>query len=285
MPDKWTIKRLIDWTTDHFSKHQIEDPHLEAEILLANALGTERIKLYMDFEKEVAERELKIFKDHIQRRIKREPTAYITGYQPFMSLNFKVNRDVLIPRPETELLVEDVIRTAKTINKKARLLDIGTGSGAIAVTIAKFIENIDIVATDSSAKALGIAKENAIAHNVQSKIEFVNADIFPLEASAFDIIVSNPPYIRTDDIKSLQSEVRDYEPVQALDGGRDGLDSFRKIMERIHDFIRQGSYLFFEIGIGQSEQVMDLVNIKFNPASCEVKKDLSGVERIVKVLI
>jgi len=281
MSDIWTIKKLLDWTADHFKKHQIDDPRLEAEILLANALGKERIKLYIDFEKEVGKQELQIFKSHIQRRIKREPTAYITGCQPFMSLNIKVTPDVLIPRPETELLVQEAIDIAKKMDKRVLALDIGTGSGAIAVTLAKFVDQIDVYATDLSRKALDIAKENAIAHKVDKKVRLIEADIFPNEDIKFDIIVSNPPYIRTDDIKGLQPEIRDHEPVKALDGGADGMDHYRKIIGNAGPHLVANGYLILEIGEGQSENVIDIIKNRLKAKEIIAKKDLSGIERIV----
>ena len=281
MAETWTVKKLIDWTTDHFKRNGIENPHLEAEILLAHAMGTERIKLYINFENVVAQKERDIFKGHIQRRIKREPTAYITGYQPFLSLNFNVTSGVLIPRPETEMLVQEAIGIAKVIGRKVRLLDIGTGSGAIAVSLAKFINDIEIVATDSSDKALEIAGVNAKKHGVTDKIIFVKADLFPSDSTKFDIIVSNPPYIRSSDIKTLQPEVRDHEPVQALDGGTDGLGIYRRMINDLLAHMNSGSFLLLEIGMGQAREISEMVRKAFPKCDIQFKKDLSGIERIL----
>ncbi|MFH1709794.1 MAG: peptide chain release factor N(5)-glutamine methyltransferase [bacterium] len=281
MPNElWTIKRLLDWTTDHFTKHQIENPHLEAEILLAHALATERIKLYIDFEKEPDRVALEIFKGFIKRRTKREPAAYITGNKYFMSLAFKVTRDVLIPRPETELLIENAIELSKTFDRVSAL-DIGTGSGAIAVSLARFIDNMDICATDSSQKALELALENAKKHGVESRIKFTETNLFPKEIQKFNIIISNPPYIKTADIQNLAPEIRDFEPIAALDGGADGLNYYRKIAEQAETYLKDDGYLLLEIGAGQSKDVVGIINDKLKPKSIRVKKDLSGLDRVV----
>lgn len=277
----WTIKKLLDWTTEYFKKHQIDNPHLEAEILLAHALNTERIKLYIDFEKEPDKKSLETFKGFITRRAKREPAAYITGSKQFMSLNFRVTPDVLIPRPETELLIENAIEISRKLDGRAAMLDIGTGSGAIAVSLAKFIDNAGIMATDISEKALGIASANAQTHKVDGRIKFVRVDLYPPENIKFNIIVSNPPYIRTSDIKGLQPEIRDFEPVSALDGGADGLDYYHKIIEKAGNYLEEGGTLLLEIGADQSKDVTGIINDRLKPKNVCVKKDLSGLDRVV----
>lgn len=279
--DTWTIKKLLDWTTGYFEKHQIDNPHLEAEILLAHALNAERIKLYIDFEKEPDRKALDAFKGFIVRRAKREPAAYITGSKQFMSLNFKVSPDVLIPRPETELLIENAIELIKKIDGKAAMLDIGTGSGAIAVSLAKFTDNAEITATDISEKALEIASANAQTHKVDGRIKFVRADLYPPENIKFDIIVSNPPYIKTADIKGLQPEIRSFEPVSALDGGADGLDHYRRIIGKAGNYLKEDGVLLLEIGADQAKDVIGIVNDTLKPKSVVVKKDLSGLDRVV----
>lgn len=279
--EPWTTKKVLDWTTDYFKKRQIENPHLEAEILLAHALNNERIKLYIDFDKEPDKKGLEIFKGYITRRAKREPTAYITGIKYFMSLDLKVTPDVLIPRPETELLIENMIEISKEFNGKMSVLDIGTGSGAIAVSLAKFIDNIEICATDSSKKALGIALENAKKHGVDGKIRFIEADLFPEEDVKFDVIVSNPPYIKTSDINGLAPEIRDFEPRSALDGGNDGLDHYRRIIENVSNYLKVGGRLLIEVGAGQSKDVAGMINDKLKLKNVIIKKDLGGLDRVV----
>ncbi len=279
--ETWTIKKVLDWTTEYFKKHQIDNPHLEAEILLAHALNAERIKLYIDFEKEPDKKSLEAFKGFITRRAKREPAAYITGSKQFMSLNFRVTPDVLIPRPETELLIENAIELIKKIDGKASILDIGTGSGAIAVSLAKFIDNAEITAIDVSKKALQVAAENAKEHGVEEKIKFMEADLFPAEPVKFGLIMSNPPYIKTADIKGLQPEIRDFEPVSALDGGADGLDYYRKIIEKAGGYLEEGGSLLLEIGADQSKDVIGIINDILKPKNVCIKKDLSGLDRVV----
>jgi release factor glutamine methyltransferase len=279
--EPWTIKKILDWTTEHFKKHRIDDPHLEAEILLSHALKTERIKLYIDFEKEPDKNGLEIFKSYIARRIKREPAAYITGHKYFMSLDLKVTPDVLIPRPETELLIENAVELSRTFDQNISALDIGTGSGAIAVSLAKFIDNIEVCATDTSKKALDVALENAKKYKVENKIIFFEADLFPSDGRKFDIIISNPPYIRTADIKGLQPEVRDFEPAAALDGGADGLDYYRRIIEMAGNYLNENGFLMLEIGPEQSVPVTGIINEKLKPKKVLVKKDISGLDRAV----
>jgi len=282
MPNEsWTIKRLLDWTTEYFTKHQIENPHLEAEILLSHALNTERIKLYIDFEKELDKKSLEVFKGFITRRVKREPAAYIIGNKHFMSLNFMVTPDVLIPRPETELLIENAIELSKAYNGNITILDIGTGSGAIAVALAKFIDNTEIYATDSSKKALEVASKNAMRHDVEGRIKFIETDLFPKENLKFDIIISNPPYIKSADIGSLQPEVKGFEPISALDGGPDGLDFYRKIIDKVGGYLNENSSILFEIGADQAKDVVNIIKNKLNLKNVRIKKDLSGLDRIV----
>jgi release factor glutamine methyltransferase len=276
----WTIKRILDWAADYFNKQNIENPHLEAEILLAHALNLKRIDLYVKFEKELDQNELSRFKECVIRRKNHEPTAYITGIKSFMSLDLIVSRLVLIPRPETELLVEAAIDIAKHIEHPS-ILDIGTGSGAIAVSLAKYVKHSRIIATDISRGVTLIALENAKKHGVMDSITFEVADLFPKEAEKFDLIVSNPPYIRSGDIKDLAPEIRDFEPHVAYDGGPDGLDHYRKILDKAGEFIKPNGYLLFEVGEGQAKEVVNLIRSAFASAEIVTKKDLNGIERVI----
>jgi release factor glutamine methyltransferase len=279
--ESWTIKKVLDWTTDFFSKHKIENPHLEAEILLSHALHIDRIKLYIDFEKEIDKKSLETFKGFITRRVKGEPAAYITGSKHFMSLIFNVTADVLIPRPETELLIENAIELSKAFQGKITLLDIGTGSGIIAVSLAKFISDISICATDSSKKALEVAIANAKKHEVENKIQFIEADLFPKDDQRYDIIISNPPYIKTSDIKDLQPEIRNFEPFAALDGGPDGLDCYRRIAEKAGGFLKEGGFLLMEVGSDSAKDVAVLIQNALKTKNIRIKKDLNGLDRVV----
>lgn len=245
---------------------------LEAEILLAHCLKLKKINLYTQSERILTEQELAEFKKLIERRKKHEPIAYIVGFQPFIGLDFIVTPDVLIPRPETELLVETAVKQITNYGLPAlpagrqitSLADLGTGSGCIAISIAKKLPNIKIIATDSSEKALKIAKQNAKKHNVEDRIEFHLTTSFSLP-SPVDLIISNPPYIPTADIEKLDPDVKDYEPRQALDGGADGLDFIRQLVK---------FNCIFEFGINQGIAIK-----KLNP-KVKIIKDYSGIERI-----
>jgi release factor glutamine methyltransferase len=279
--ESWTIKKVLDWTTDYFSKHKIENPHLEAEILLSHALHMDRIRLYIDFDKEIDKKDLETFKGFLTRRVKGEPAAYITGSKHFMSLIFNVTADVLIPRPETELLIENAIELSKAFQGKISVLDIGTGSGIIAVSLAKFIGDISIYATDSSKKALEVAVENAKKHGVENKIQFIEADLFPKDDQRYDIIISNPPYIKTSDIKGLQPEIRNFEPLAALDGGPDGLDCYRRIAEKAAGYLKEGGFLLLEVASDSAKDVAVLIQDALKTKNLRIKKDLNGLERVI----
>jgi len=282
MTESWTIKKLVDWTTDYFKKYSIEWPHLEAEILLAHALNVPRIQLYVQFERVLKEDELKSFKALILRRSKREPIAYITGYQPFMSVNIKVTPAVLVPRPETEKLVEVALEEAKQL-KGPRVADIGVGSGAIAVCLAKFLPEARVFGTDLSKEAIEVAEENAQARGVADRCEFFVGDLFgPLEGHSFDIIVSNPPYIKTAEITKLQPEIKDFEPRSALDGGEDGLKFFKEIIAAAPPYLKTGGYLILEVGAGQDTEVSEMIKSSRKFEEPGSYKDLSGIKRVVK---
>lgn len=283
---KWTIKSLIDWTTLYFKKHNIEEPHLEAEILLAHALNIKRIQIYTMFDRILTEGELAKFKELILRRVKREPTAYIIGYKSFMSLDFIVNEKVLIPRPETETLVEKTIDIIKSINTNfVKVLEIGTGSGAISVSLAKFCPNIKITATDITNEVLQIAKQNAEKHSVIDKIDFIKSNIFEnIDVNEkFDIIISNPPYIKTAEINLLQPEIKNFEPIKALDGGEDGLDFYRKISSCAYDYLSEKGWILLECGFNQAEEIIELFQNTNKYSSVTKQKDLSDIDRVIIV--
>lgn len=280
----WTIATLLDWTTIYFTNHKIEDAHLEAEVLLAHALGIKRIQIYTMHDRVLKEEELAEFKKLILRRVKREPTAYIIGYRPFMSLDFLVTKEVLIPRPETELLVEKVIDIAKESNMtQVSLLDIGTGSGAIAVSIAKYIPSSAVTATDISMASLELASENAKKHGVSDRVRFLQGDLFsPIpQGSKFDMIISNPPYISSDDLQKLEPEITKYEPLRALDGGPDGLAYYRKITAQAQEFLADKGSLLLETGQGQADAVMEMLSSASVYSSISKIRDLSGIDRVV----
>ncbi len=284
----WTILGLIRWADERFRKEGLPTPRLDAEILLAESLGTDRVGLYTHFDQPLKSDELARFKTLLLRRLRREPVAYILGRKEFWSLPFKVSRDVLIPRPETEILVSEALKIISERNVTfPRILEIGTGSGAIAVALAKEVKKSFLVATDISRDALILAKENARSAGVQDQIEFVIGDLFgplrpPREKEPFDLILSNPPYIVRRKICTLAKEVKDYEPTIALDGGRDGLAFYRRIIPEAHSYLRAGGWLLLEVALGQGPEVSEWIEGEGHFFKPECVPDLSGIGRVVK---
>lgn len=270
---------MLDFASDYFGKSGIENPHLEAEILLAKALNMKRIDLYVNFEKPMRADELGLFKSYIKRRKEHEPAAYIIGSRSFMSLDLEVTKDVLIPRPETELIVEASISLMKDVPSPL-ILDIGTGSGAIAVSLAKYLPSARITATDISEKAIDSASRNAKTHNVSDRIQFEAIDLFPATSDKFDLIVSNPPYIRSDEISKLAPEVRAHEPVSALDGGKDGLAYYSSIIPGARQRLKESGILVLEIDPGLSDGISAVLKDS-GFQKVDVRRDLNGHERAV----
>jgi release factor glutamine methyltransferase len=251
----WTIGRLLDWTARFLSQKGSESPRLDAEVLLAEVLGCERIALYTRYDEEATEAARQRFRDLIRRRIEGCPVAYLVGRKEFFSLRFEVNSSVLIPRPDTECLVTECLALAKELSELT-VLDVGTGSGAIAVAVAKQHKGARVTATDVSAEALAVAERNAARHGVAERVSFLRGDLFaPLpQGQPFDFIVSNPPYIPHADLPSLPPGVRDYEPHVALDGGPDGFVVFDRLIEQARGYLKPGGWLLVEIGLPQEIQ-------------------------------
>lgn len=269
-------RRLLDRGIDHAA--------LEAVVLLGHGLKLTREQLVLAGDKVLGPAQLRGYQYLLARRCAHEPTAYITGMREFWSLDFKVNPAVLIPRPETERLVEIVLDLVGSRTRcPLRIVDIGTGSGAIAVALATELPGSKIIATDISAAALAVAVENAASHSVDGKIEFVHSDLFDRlsEDELFDLIISNPPYVRGAEIAALDPEVSRWEPCGALDGGADGLDFYRRIAAQGFDRLRSNGAVVVEIGAGMGEAVTTI--FKGNPgcAQVEVYKDYAGKERVV----
>lgn len=275
--DTWNSLRLIQWTTDFFERKGIPNPRLDAELLLAHALGWKRIDLYVRHDQMIPQKNRDHFRSLIERRAQREPLQYILGETEFWGLRLRLTPDVLIPRPETEILVEEVLKA-----EAADLLDIGTGSGAISIAIATQKPTARIFATDISEKALDVARENVKTHGLNDRIHLTLADIAPwrvfqVEGRSFDAIVSNPPYIAESEFETLQTEVRDFEPKTALVSGDDGLDHIRRIIEESHPFLKEEGRLFLEIGEEHANFLSD------NPgrfSSIDFAKDHQGAQRI-----
>jgi release factor glutamine methyltransferase len=277
----WTIGSLLKWTQQYFSTKGVESPRLDAEVLLSHILQKERIYLYVHFDEPLEGAELARFREMVKQRVKRVPVAYIIGEREFMGLPFKVSPAVLVPRPDTEILVEAVI---KELGEKTDTVfaDIGTGSGAIVLSILKNIENAQAAAVDISADALAIAKENAERLELSARVDFFQGDLYePVRGRIFDAIVSNPPYIPDADIEGLEPEVREHEPYGALAGGVDGLDFYRKLVKEGAELLRPGGFIAFEVGIHQAEAVAALADVDSAFSKTKIVKDYAGIDRVV----
>jgi release factor glutamine methyltransferase len=279
--ERWTMLAVIQWTTEHFQKKGMDNPRLEAEVLLAHLLGIDRMGLYLNYATPLSEGERTAYREMIQRRAAGEPIAYIVGYKEFWSMRFAVSPECLIPRPETEHLVEEAVRTGKELQPPLRALEIGHGCGAVAIALAKELDEAQIVATDISPGARSLAQENAEAHGVGGRIQFVLGDLYPPGEEPFNLICSNPPYIPTAEILQLASEVRDYEPLTALDGGEDGLRFFRQIAQGAPDFLAEGGWLLLEMGKGQDPQVAAILQER-GFTHIDLIPDYAGVTRVIK---
>jgi release factor glutamine methyltransferase len=284
----WTIKELLLVTADYLKKKDIDSPRLTSEILLAHQLDIDRVTLYLNFDQPLTEKELSGYRTLIKRRIKHEPLQYITGTQEFWSLDFVVNSQVLIPRPETELLVELTIKLLKDLpileNHTPNILDLGTGCGPIAVSLAKEARKTIIWATDISAEALKLAHFNAERHGVTDKIRFIQGNLWePLMdlGMTFDIVLSNPPYIAPKEFNNLSPEVRDYEPRLALDGREGGMHFIEKIISEAPTFMNPGAWIILEMAPGQTGKALSLIGkIKEYSEKSRIK-DYSHLYRVV----
>ena len=277
----WTIKKLIDWTTQYFKNHAIEDPRLDVELLLSHVLKKQRIFLYTDFEQIVNPEELAQFKSYIQKRVKGISTAAIIGEKDFMGLTFHVNENVLIPRPDTETWLEKVIQYHRG-DPDIEVADLGTGSGAILLSFLYYCKEAKGVGVDISPKALEVAKENGEQLKLSDRATWLDGDYIdalPAE-TLYDGILTNPPYIPSADISGLAQEVRS-EPLLALDGGDDGLIFYRRLAEKAADHLKPGGFLAMEFGIHQWEPILDLFKATGQFEDFEVIKDYGGIERAI----
>ncbi len=287
-PKTWAIKNLLKVTTDYLKEKQIENPRLTAEILLSHQLNVDRVTLYVNFDQPLNESEISGYRSLIKRRLQHEPLQYITGVQEFWSLDFIVNPQVLIPRPESELLVELAINQVKSLetfgNYPPKVLDLGTGCGALAISLAKEVQECIIWATDISSGALKLANLNAKKHGVADRIEFKHGDLWsPLmnQGITFDIILSNPPYIACEEYNDLPPEVREYEPKSALDGKEDGMYYIEKILKEGLHFLNPGGMILLEMAPDQTKKALILIGqIKDYGESSRIK-DYSRRYRVV----
>ena len=288
-PDEWTVIPLLQRTTTFFESQGIESPRLDAELLLAATLGLTRIDLYLRHDQPLHQEELDRFRDLVKRRKDREPVAYILGEKAFWTLDLAVGPDVLIPRPETECLVEAVLAFVKDRSHRSpgRMLDLGTGSGAIALALAQSCPAARVTAVDRSLKALALADGNRRRHHLEDRVDLLAGnwlDGFSPAKARFDVIVSNPPYIPSAQIDHLQPEIARYEPRAALDGGADGLDCIRHLVARAAVFLTPGGGLFIEIGHDQYSAVRQLANASGAYAHVACRQDYGGQDRVACLL-
>ncbi|MDZ7261026.1 MAG: peptide chain release factor N(5)-glutamine methyltransferase [candidate division KSB1 bacterium] len=285
---RWKLLDILNLTTEHLKKKNFENPRLNAERLIGQALNMSRVELYLNFERPISPEELQNIRNLVQRRLKHEPLQYIIGETEFMSLTFKVNQHVLIPRPETEILVEKVMEKCKDKYQPEAtisILDIGTGSGNIAISLAKYVKNSRVTAVDVQPSALEVATENARLNEVAHQVQFYLADIFQenfIEKfnEKFDVVVSNPPYVAKGDIGKLPDEIKKYEPLTALQGGSDGCRFYRRLAEISTQLLNKDGFVAFEIGQGQRETVTQILK-ESRFTIVQSFKDLNDIDRVV----
>lgn len=286
------IKDCFKWAIEYLSSKEQESPEKYSEALLSASTGIDRIKLYIEPDTLVPVEKINLFKSMVERRINHEPIQYITNYTEFFGFRFYVDPRVFIPRPETEILVEEILKENRTVSFVGdcpifNILDIGTGSGNIAIALAKMLKNCNIIATDVSTDILDVARYNACINKVEDKIKFLeNGDGFIFQEKMnpspfFDIVVSNPPYIKKKELENLPKDIKDYEPIEALDGGDDGLDFYRCIINRIDDYLKKDGIIVFECGINQSGAIIDIISAKGKLSLKRVVKDFNGIDRVI----
>lgn len=283
----YRVLEILKLSTDYLEKKGIDNARLNAELLLGYVLKFTRVQLYLNFERPLTTGELEQYRQLLRRRAAHEPIQYILGETEFYSLKFNVNRYTLIPRPETELLVERVIELCRErygAEKTISIFDVGTGCGNIAIALAKHLPNSRLIAIDIQPEAIKIAEQNALAHEVSDRIRFVQLDIFSdaeRVTDLFDVIVSNPPYISRNEFDQLPKEVRDFEPYIALDGGTNGLDFYRRIAQIAPLLLSPVGFIALEIGALQFDTVRELFDGTNIFRSVELVRDLNGLPRIV----
>jgi len=277
----WTVLKLLDWTGRYLADAGVEGSRLCAEILLAHALGCERIELYTRFDRQPSPDQLAAFRKLLRRARRHEPTAYLVGWREFYSLRFKVTRDVLVPRPETEQLVDEAVSRFRSAGRGGAMWDICTGSGCVAVAAAVQVPGLTVLATDISPEAVAVATENAEAHGVSGRVRCRTADLTTLPGDCtgtarFDVITANPPYVA--DADEVGEEVK-HEPRIALYAGADGLDAIRRLVARVGAYLAPGGLFAMEFGSGQAAAVRDLLVATGRFAEPRILTDHQGIER------
>ncbi len=287
--DTWTIQKLLNWVTEYLAAKGIESARLSAELLLSHALGIKRIELYTQFDKQVPQQQLDKLHSLVKRAGLHEPVAYLTGKTEFYSLELDITADCLIPRPETELLVQRAIEFLRTRSGIQYVCDLCTGSGCIAVAIAKNFPDARVTATDISAAALAVAARNVEKYRLKEQIQLLCGDLFEpviqqLDVNQFDLIVCNPPYVSAAEYEILDKNVKEYEPESALLAGADGMDVYRRIIKKVDEFLKPGAALMLEIGYAQGPAVRDLLEQTGAFVEINIEKDPHDNDRVVTAL-
>ena len=277
MAETWTLLKVLQWTADYLAQKGVETGRRDAELLLCATLDLDRVGLYLNYDRPLTPAELGAFRERVGRRARREPLQHILGRTEFWSLPFLVMPAVLIPRADTEVLVEEAL---KRLTGPCLILDVGTGSGAIAVALAHELPSATVWAVDASAEALAVAAENARINGVEGRVSFLQADLGALPGGPYDLVVANPPYIPAGEVCELMPEVRDFEPHLALNGGADGLDCYRRLLPAAAACLKPGGWLLLEVGCGQAPQVLELLAAS-GFAEIYTAHDLAGIERVV----
>ena len=277
-----TVLDALKKTTEYLEKKGIESARVNAEIMLAYILKCKRLQLYLSFDRPLNENEKNLYREFLQRRVSHEPVQYITGIVGFYGLEFQVNKSVLIPRPETEILVETIIENTNE-NEETNILDIGTGSGNIAISLAKYLPNSKITAIDKSKDALKIAVKNSELNNVKEQINFIENDILNNQNifdNVFDLVVSNPPYISKEEYNNLEPELNKHEPSIALTDFSDGVIFYKNISKQAKNLLNTNGKLFFEIGAGQSKKIKEIME-QNNFYNIQIIKDYQNHDRVI----
>ena len=282
--EDWTVLRLLNWTTDFFEDRGIENPRLNAELLLGKVLDLERIMLYAEFERDITDEERQQYRQLVKKRASRVPLQHLLGETEFYGRTFQVDSSVMVPRDDTELLIDVCLDRIDGSGEGWRCADVCSGSGIIAVTLAAEREDLEVSAVDSEQDALSVGRTNAEKHNVSDRITLLEGSLAePLEDEAFDLLAANPPYVPSNQIDELEPEVSEYEPRVALDGGGDGLNVIRELVPEAVRVLRSGGWMVLEMGEDQAEAVQDIVQEQniFVPDQTELVTDTGGHRRVI----
>jgi len=282
----WTIQKLLNWTTEYLTNKGVDSPRLSAELLISHVVSLKRMELYTQFDKQVPQQQLDKLHELVKRAGSYEPVAYLTGKTEFYSLELDITADCMIPRPETELLVQRAIEFLRTRSGEQFVCDLCTGSGCIAVAIAKNFPNAHVIATDISDAALKIAARNVKKYQLKERVRLLCGNLFEpiiqqLDVSQFDLIVCNPPYVSTSEYENLDTNVKNYEPASALLAGDDGLDVYHRIIEKVDEFLKPGAALMLEIGYAQGSAVRELLEQTDAFTEISIEKDSHNNDRVV----